>query len=190
SSTSQSSVIWFSPSACMSTTARSERPMRRWISCVRPDCLPAAASRRVRVPVERGIMPYSAVTQPSPEPRRQEGSVVSTEAVTNTRVLPKLTRQLPSACRATLRSIVTARIWLGSRPEGRMGNSFVGRVNRLLTLPPRRHNPPPAFIDRRFCLDGYSSNLIDRRAAMTNGPDDFLQVLNARSQDIFRKIVE
>ena len=28
-----------------STTARSARPIRRWISCVRPDCLPRAASR-------------------------------------------------------------------------------------------------------------------------------------------------
>ena len=41
-----------------------ERPIRRWISCVRPPCLPAAASRRVRSWVARGSMPYSAVTQP------------------------------------------------------------------------------------------------------------------------------
>ena len=39
-STSQSMVIWRSPSALRSTTARSERPIRRWISCVRPPCLP------------------------------------------------------------------------------------------------------------------------------------------------------
>ena len=49
-STSQSSVTVRSPSAFRSTTARSERPMRRWISCVRPVCLPRAASRgRARV---------------------------------------------------------------------------------------------------------------------------------------------
>jgi heat-inducible transcriptional repressor len=63
-------------------------------------------------------------------------------------------------------------------------------VNRLLTLPPRCHNPPPPFIDRRFCLDGYNRNLIEHSAGMAKVPDDFLQVLNTRSQDIFRKIVE
>ncbi len=45
-STSQSRVIVRSPSALRSMTARSERPMRRWISCVRPLCLPFAASAR------------------------------------------------------------------------------------------------------------------------------------------------
>ena len=45
--TSQSITIWRSPSAARSVTARSERPIRRWISWVRPDCLPAAASRRI-----------------------------------------------------------------------------------------------------------------------------------------------
>jgi hypothetical protein len=45
-STSQSTVICRSPSAGRSTTVRSERPISRWISCVRPDCLPAEASRR------------------------------------------------------------------------------------------------------------------------------------------------
>src|SRR5205085_1626852 len=43
---------------------------------------------------------------------------------------------------------------------------------------------------RRFCLDGYGSNLMETRPFMAKVPDDFLQVLNARSQDIFRKIVE
>ena len=38
--TSQSRVIWRSPRAFRSTTARSERPISRWISWVRPDCLP------------------------------------------------------------------------------------------------------------------------------------------------------
>ena len=47
--------------------------MRRWISCVRPLCLPRAASRAERVWVERGSMPYSAVTQPWPLPRRNGG---------------------------------------------------------------------------------------------------------------------
>ena len=43
---------------------RGERPMRRWISTVRPCCLPRADSRTVRSWVARGSMPYSAVTQP------------------------------------------------------------------------------------------------------------------------------
>ncbi len=38
-----------SPSFFRSNTARSERPIRRWISCVRPLCLPLAASRLLRV---------------------------------------------------------------------------------------------------------------------------------------------
>ena len=64
--TSQSIQMVRSPSAVMSVTARRLRPMRRWISCVRPPTLPRAASRSERVWVERGNMPYSAVTQPAP----------------------------------------------------------------------------------------------------------------------------
>ena len=51
------------------TTARSERPSSRWISTVRPFCLPALASRCVRWPVEAGSIPYSAVSQPRPAAR-------------------------------------------------------------------------------------------------------------------------
>ena len=61
-STSQSRWRVRSPSALRSNTVRSERPIRRWISCVRPLCLPRAASRSLRVWVLRGSMPYSAVT--------------------------------------------------------------------------------------------------------------------------------
>ncbi len=95
--TSQSSTTCRSPNAFMSQTARSERPISRWISWVRPDCLPWAASRRPRVWVARGSMPYSAVTQPWPRPFRNDGTVSSTLAVTSTRVWPKLTRHEPSA---------------------------------------------------------------------------------------------
>ena len=95
--TSQSMLIWRSPSAFMSITARIERPIRRWISWVRPDCLPCAASRRPRVWVARGSMPYSAVTQPWPRPRRNGGTLSSTLAVTRTLVWPKVTRHEPSA---------------------------------------------------------------------------------------------
>jgi hypothetical protein len=45
-----------------------------------PDCLPAAASRRIRVWVARGNIPYSAVTQPSPVFFRNGGTRSSSEA--------------------------------------------------------------------------------------------------------------
>ncbi len=41
----------------MSTTARSERPISRWISVVRPSSRPAATSRGLRSPVEAGQHP-------------------------------------------------------------------------------------------------------------------------------------
>src|SRR6202140_3278145 len=52
--TSQSMVIWRSPSASRLTTARRLRPISRWISTVRPPCLPAEAPRRVRSKGARG----------------------------------------------------------------------------------------------------------------------------------------
>ena len=120
--TSQSSTIWRSPSSLRSVTARSERPISRWISCVRPDCLPLAASRLPRVCVARGSMPYSAVTQPSPLPRRNGGTFSSIDAVTSTLVSPKPISTEPSACLVKRGSIVIVRIWSGVRPLGRMGS--------------------------------------------------------------------
>ena len=95
--TSQSSQTVRSPSASMSTTARSERPIRRWISVVRPSSLPREMSRALRSPVEAGSIAYSAVTQPRPRPRIQAGTLSSTEAVQITRVRPTEIRALPSA---------------------------------------------------------------------------------------------
>ena len=46
----------------------------------------------------RGSMPYSAVTQPWPAPRRNGGTPSSMLAVHSTRVAPKLTSTEPSAC--------------------------------------------------------------------------------------------
>ena len=71
--------------------------MRRWISRVRPPCLPLAASRGVRSPVERGNMPYSAVIQPLPLPLRKGGTRSSMLAVHSTRVSPNSARTEPSA---------------------------------------------------------------------------------------------
>ena len=95
--TSQSTVIVRSPSCVSWITARSDRPTSRWISWVRPPVRPA--SRPVRVDVARGSMPYSAVTQPCPLPRRNGGTRSSTEAVQITRVSPTSTSTAPSACR-------------------------------------------------------------------------------------------
>ncbi len=90
-STSQSRWMVRSPRALdRSNTARSERPIRRWISCVRPVCLPRAASRSLRVCVARGSMPYSAVTQPSPLPLLVRRHLLSTEAVHSTLVSAEL----------------------------------------------------------------------------------------------------
>ena len=66
---------------------------------MRPVCLPLAASRLERVWVARGSMPYSAVTQPSPEPFLCGGTRSSTEAVHSTRVSPNSISTEPSACR-------------------------------------------------------------------------------------------
>src|SRR5256884_9358328 len=122
--TSQSTVIWRSPSAGRSSTARRLRPIRRWISMVRPDCLPAEASRRVRSEVARGSMPYSAVIQPGPWPLSQGGSRSSSVAVTSTWVSPNFTKQEPSAYLTTPRSSETARSSSGARRLGRMAMSF------------------------------------------------------------------
>jgi len=97
---------WFRPVHCKSMsaqevrallTARKLRPINLWISWVRPDCLPFAASRSVRLWVDRGSMPYSAVTHPLPLLRRNGGTFSSTEAVHRTWVSPKRTMQEPAA---------------------------------------------------------------------------------------------
>ena len=81
----------------MSTTARRERPISRWISCVRPEGLPLATSRWVRLAVARGSMAYSAVTQPFPLFRRNDGTTSSTLAAHSTCVFPTLIIAEPSA---------------------------------------------------------------------------------------------
>src|SRR5665213_533570 len=98
-----------SPSASRFTTARSERPISRWISWVRPLARPFVTSRGVRVPVARGSIAYSAVTQPLPEFRRNAGTEFSTLAAHNTCVLPTVMSAEPSAVFRYPGTIVTAR---------------------------------------------------------------------------------
>ena len=86
---------WRSPSARMSHTERSARPMRRWISWVRP--LGPLVSRRIRSGDDPGSIEYSAVTQPLPLLRIQRGVSSSIMAVHSTLVSPKVTSTEPAA---------------------------------------------------------------------------------------------
>ena len=94
--TSQSSAIVFSPSARRSMTARSERPISRLISWVRPPTRPLTDSRSLRVLVAEGSIAYSAVSQPSPEPLRQRGTPSVTLAAHSTLVSPNSTSTEPA----------------------------------------------------------------------------------------------
>ena len=86
--TSQSSHSVRSPSASKSQTARSARPISRWISTVRPSGRPRETARCVRSPVEAGSIEYSAVIQPRPFPYSQRGTPSSIVAVQRTSVFP------------------------------------------------------------------------------------------------------
>src|SRR6187397_2988109 len=187
--TSQSTRIWRSPRALRSTTARNERPIRRWISKERPDCLPAAASRRVRSPVERGSMPYSAVTQPWPRPFIQGGTFSSTVALHSTSVWPNFTRHDPSAWRDTPRSSVTARISSARRPDGLM----ILSCSSLRTASNRRLGgvqPSGHVVDGLRC--GSYLNRSPPRQAVRAMDDKLsgLAALDQRSREIFRRLVE
>src|SRR5882724_7717492 len=115
--TSQSIHTVRSPSLPRSATARSARPTSRWISCERP--LGPRFSRFMRVLVERGSMPYSAVTQPSPCPLRNGGTLSSTVAVQITLVAPNSTSTEPSGCTRKSRASAMGRSWSGARPSAR-----------------------------------------------------------------------
>jgi hypothetical protein len=95
--TSQSMMIVRSPRTSRSVTARSDRPIRRWISWVLPEIRPGILSRWLRVSVERGSMAYSAVTQPVPWPLRKGGALASMLAAAATRVRPISIKAEPSA---------------------------------------------------------------------------------------------
>ncbi len=89
SSTSQSTVIIRSPSLSKSSEARSARPIKRWISELRPSMRPFCRSRRLRSGFARGCMEYSAVSQPRPVSRIQSGTPSDTEAAISTVVPPQ-----------------------------------------------------------------------------------------------------
>src|SRR5262245_52156338 len=118
--TSQSTQIVSSPISLSRVIDRSDRPMSRWISCVRPPTLPALASRCVRVDVARGSMPYSAVTQPLPVLRRNGGTRSSMLAVQTTLVRPTSMSTDPSACARNPGVMVVGRGSPGERPSMRV----------------------------------------------------------------------
>src|SRR5580692_1880182 len=119
-STSQSRMMERSPRMLRSITERSDRPIRRWISCVLPLGLPLATSRAVLVAVARGSIEYSAVTQPLPVLRRNEGTEDSTLAAQSTCVFPTVISAEPSAVFKYPVAISTGRNSSGRRPSGRI----------------------------------------------------------------------
>src|SRR5712691_3242981 len=217
--TSQSMVTCRSPMASSSTTARSERPISRWISSVRPVWRPPDASRRVRSSVARGSMPYSAVIQPRACPLSHGGSRSSSEAVTSTWVSPNFTKQEPSAYFTTARSRVTVRSSSGCRRLGRMKppgpggtcrreaafRAFSGKVDtgfpqKMRPNSESRGHPAP---DRgRLCLQTlHYRRRMDNSGAVRElrhishdvaigSAEISLAQLNDRSREIFRQIVE
>ena len=72
----------------------------------------------MREPVERGNMPYSAVTQPFPVPLRKGGVFSSMLAVQMTLVSPNSINTDPSACLVYWRVILISRAWSSWRPLG------------------------------------------------------------------------
>src|SRR5690606_38974605 len=136
-------------SAETSMIARSDRPMRREISCVRPPILPFTDSRWLRSFVARGSIAYSAVTQPSPDPLRQRGTPSVNDAAHSTRVRPNSTSTLPSAWSSQWRVMVTGRSWSGGRPSARTTDAEVPEESGVVMAPTLATAP-----GRRARLDG------------------------------------
>ena len=130
-STSQSTAIVRSPMIPRSMTPRRLRPMSRWISMVRPDCLPRTASRAVRDGVAPGSMLYSAVSQPRPEPRSQPGTPSLSDAVQKTCVSPSSMRAEPAANLATA----------GVMRTGRSSSALASFSHVFLLAAERRQRP-------------------------------------------------
>src|SRR6266571_4932189 len=197
--TSQSTVICRSFIASSSTTARSERPISRWISSVRPVWRPPDASRRVRSWVARGSMPYSAVIHPRAWPLSHGGSLSSSVAVTSTWVSPNFTKHEPSAYLTTARSRVTARSSSGCRRLGRMtppGPPSERPGARLLLRARVMSDKSPCQRKTLHypCRMDNSSAMRELRHLSHDVPIGSAEIslaqLNERSREIFRQIVE
>src|SRR6476659_5209591 len=182
--TSQSTQIVRSPSSLSFATERSDRPISRWISCVRPPTLPALASRWVRVEVARGSIPYSAVTQPLPWLRRNGGTRSSTLAVQITLVRPTSIKTDPSAWARKPGVIVVGRGCEGERPSMRVMNynPFQALRERMpqvdvtcesvdfLAVDEDLHVGHGRQVDRECVDDGVDrEDLVERSARMLRG---------------------
>src|SRR6266481_8360201 len=119
--TSQSTQILRGPSFSRSTTARNDRPIKRWISTLRLSIRPFTISRGFRVCVEYGSIEYSAVSQPPVTACSfiQRGTFSSIITAQITRVLPIETKTEPLAYGATFNSKLIGRISSGARPSFR-----------------------------------------------------------------------
>src|SRR5215212_659905 len=137
----------FSPSAARSIEARSERPISRLISWVRPPMRPLTDSRSPRVCVARGSIAYSAVTHPRPEPLRQRGTPSVTLAAHSTRVRPNSTSTEPAAWASQWRVIVTGRSWSAARPPRRVTRATVMMPPMRSELRSVRTGGVPAVVD-------------------------------------------
>src|SRR5699024_9429043 len=105
--TSQSIQIVRSPIKSRSTTLRSARPIRRWISIVLPLTLPREDSRIFRCSVALGSIAYSAVIHPLFWPRMNGGTLSSMLALLITFVFPNSIKPDPSGCVMKFGVIVT-----------------------------------------------------------------------------------
>ena len=105
-STSQSIRAVTAPIASMSTAARSDLPIRRWISLVRP---PLIEFLPTRWGLEPGSIEYSAVIHPLPVPLIHLGTSSSRDTVHSTRVLPISIRTDPGVISVYPRVIFTSR---------------------------------------------------------------------------------
>ena len=139
-----------SPSASRSITARSERPIRRWISTVRPSGRPAG--RVARLAARRssaGSIPYSAVSQPRPEPSRQRRHARRPARPCRSRA-SRRSRSAPSRPRCA-RSRARSRPVAARRPRGRRR----GRPPPIASPGPRSpaHRAAGGCHGRRVCAD-------------------------------------
>src|SRR5688572_24953628 len=116
-------------------TARSERPISRLISWVRPPMRPLTDSRSDRVLVEAGSIAYSAVTHPSPEPFRQRGTPSDADAAHSTRVPPNSTSTEPAAWSSHPRVSLIGRSSSSARPSARVMSETLVAGAGLLVRP-------------------------------------------------------
>ncbi len=113
---------------------------------MRPSGRPLLTSRCLRSPVDAGSIPYSAVTQPRPEPISQRGTLSCTEAVQITRVSPIEISAEPVAVRTNPGSIVAGRSW--SRRAAVAALAGRGRHAASLALELHVHDLPERHLQK------------------------------------------